>query len=147
MNLLISIIIFLILKKIYITYTPEDLQNCYIGMFVIIFFLSYSLNKNIHISLLLGLLIVFGRTIYRYTTESESIKWPDNACSIKNSSLFILAICFPYVFNYYRKSININVVKFINFILLFYVFFSSFEHLLHRYVMHLSEDNILYKIL
>jgi len=147
MYLLISIIVFFILKKMYLTYTPEHLQNCYIAMFVIIFFLSYRLNKNIHISLLLGLLIVFGRTIYRYTTNAESIKWPDNAYSIKNTLLFVLAICFPYVVNNYKKNININVVKFINFILLFYVFFSSFEHILHRYVMHLSKDNILYKIL
>ena len=105
MNLLISIIAFFILKKIYLTYTPEHLQYCYMALFVIIFFLSYRLNKNVHVSLMLALLIVFGRTIYRYTTDAESIKWPNNAYSIKNSTLGILAISFIYIFNIYSKKI------------------------------------------
>jgi len=118
------------------------------AMFLVVFFLSYSLNKNVHVSLMLALILVFGRTIYRYTTDAESIKWPNNAYSIKNTILGILGVIFVYIFNIYgKKNINMNVIKFINFILLFYVFFSSFEHLLHKYVMHLSKDNILYKIL
>ena len=148
MNLLISIIAFFILKKIYLTYTPEHLQYCYMALFVIIFFLSYRLNKNVHVSLMLALLIVFGRTIYRYTTDAESIKWPNNAYSIKNSTLGILAISFIYIFNIYsKKNINMNVIKFINFILVFYIFFSSGEYFLHKYVMHMDKDGILYKTL
>ena len=101
MNLLISIIVFFILKKIYLTYTPEHLQYCYIAMFVIIFFLSRPPPNFLKITAL----SVDSTTKNILEANEKRIVIPNSKTIIKESSLlfcmtFYILIKIKFLFHY-----------------------------------------------
>ena len=136
MNLLLLILIITIIRYLYLKYIVFHIDiNSYLLLFIIIFFISYNINKNLYLSFTLSLLVFFSRTVYRYLTDSESLS-VENYTSLKNTSLFMLALIFPYIINKYKNFINIKSVKYINFILVGYIIISCCEYLLYKMYYH-----------
>ena len=101
----------------------------YLFLFIVCFVLFYLYNKNYDLSLFSGLTIFLLLTIFNYNYNYLLIP----------IILFILSIILKFNL---KKNINL-----MNFILLFYIFFSIIEFLVHKYIMHCNKNNLLSKII
>ena len=95
--------------------------------FLIFYFILF--NKNYNLSLFSSLTIFLLLTIFNYNYYYLLIP----------TILFVISIIVNFNLNKY--------INLINFILLFYIFFSIVEFLAHKYVMHCDKNSFLSKII
>ena len=114
-------------------------MNAYaiIGLIVIGF--VYACIRQFSLSLFTALIIIFGRTFYRYNSDVEDIK-PENYNSVKNILLFNIALGFIFTVIYFKNSIKPHA-PLINFILMSYMCISLMEWVVHKYIMHCTNSN------
>lgn len=136
LSLIIVIVRFCILK-----WYPNFLINSYIWMFVIPMSILYYYTKNFDYSLLVSLIIIITRTIYRYNTSEDSLK-KKNYNSFKNCFLYFSSMVLIIFAVYFESELIKLPVKFLNFIILFYIFASIYEYIIHKYVMHCDNKSI-----
>jgi hypothetical protein len=103
----------------------------YFVLLIISFILFYFIlfNKNYNLSLFSSLTIFFILTIYNY-----------------NHYYLIIPIIIFFLSFIFKFNLKKNVLL-INFILLFYIFFSIIEFLTHKYAMHCDKNSVISKII
>ena len=102
-----------------------------------LFIVIYKHTKNYNLSLFLSLITLYNYTFHKYL-KLQNINYKYNV------KLFIYSIILSFAI-YFNKSIKIN--NKINFILLFYLFGTISEYLIHKYIMHANKNKLYYKIL
>jgi len=126
----ILVICLIIVRHVILTFTPWIVFSGYIFMFAIAFILSYVIKKSYYISLFIGLLVVYGRLIYRYLNPQAKT----NYTSIQNTGLFIVGLIFIILLSHALKkpkALHLPI-----YFMVVYLFFSLIEWVLHRYIMH-----------
>ncbi len=129
------IIVCLIIRQIYTSYLQVSF-NSYLLLFGLLYIITYYLTKKTNLSLFIGLIVIMGRTIYRYTF----IHSVDNL-HIQNTILFIFGISLPFLVSNYKKYFNNNYINGINFVGLVYIMISYTEYIMHKYIMHCDKDS------
>lgn len=138
-SIFIYIFICLISLYIYISFKPDNITvSSYFPLFGLLYITTYYLTKKTNLSLFTGLLVVIGKTIYRYEAiDSDSI----NNLGIENTILFIFGISIPFFVSHYIKYFDSNYINVINFVGINYVLISCVEYILHKYVMHCNKES------
>ena len=132
-NIIFFFIIFLIIIKYFYIKLDKSLINNYLELGIVIYIFTFYITKNYNFSLLIFLLTIFIRTIYRYNF--------DYAITLNNNIIFFSSLLLWYILIINYKKINLNNIKLINFILLLYIFLSITEYILHKYIMHNNGKN------
>lgn len=126
--------LFLVIRHILLTFAPEAVVSGYLFMFVLGFCVSLAINRSFHVSLLIGMLIVYGRMIYRYSAPKEAIQ---NYTSAPSTILFVIGLVSTVIAAYllipYSES---PAIRYSIFFLLAYLLCSVGEWVIHKYVMH-----------
>lgn len=137
----LGFVIFILLVSLrYIVIDNDiDIKNAYAVIGLISAGVVYTFTRQIGLSLFTALIITFVRTIYIYNSDAEDIK-PKNYNSIKNTSIFVLALGFIYTVIHFKNDIK-PYVPLTNFVLILYMILSLFEFIIHRYVMHCNYSN------
>ncbi len=106
---IIIIIILLLLGRYYIlTYNDKLLINGYFAIYIIVFFITYYLTRNAKFSVILSLIIVLGRIIYRKHASQKELENPNSNYHLI-TFIFGLIIVFIIIYNYNK------ILKYINY--------------------------------
>ena len=98
-NLLFTIILVFILRYTLLEYTPSVIINGYFSIFICFFLFSFLFTKNILFSILIGMLIINMRILYRSVKDKSTLNNYNGLsnCFIFSFGLFLLSVI---LFNY-----------------------------------------------
>ena len=84
-NLLFTIILVFILRYTLLEYTPSVIINGYFSIFICFFLFSFLFTKNILFSILIGMLIINMRILYRSVKDKSTL---NNYNGLSNCFIF-----------------------------------------------------------
>lgn len=130
-GLLISLVL---VRHIILKMAPHIVFSGYLFMFVIGVMIAYIATQSFHTSLFVGLALVYGRIVYRYSQPKEVL---NNYTGWQNTTIFIVGIIAAYV-----SSLSIQPYAdegwfhIVLFVMVLYLAASMLEWILHRKIMH-----------
>lgn len=125
------VIILVLIRHIILVYSPQVVFSGYVFMFLIGFVISYFLSRNFHIALFIGLLVVYGRIIYRYLSPKEVLS---NYVSWPNTIIFIVGLV--AILTLARNIKKTKTLIYTLYFMILYLLSSLLEWFLHKYIMH-----------
>ena len=130
--LLISLLV--VARHVMLTHAPALVFSGYAYVLVIGYCIAYAVTRSLHVALLLGLLMVYGRAVYRYAAPGHVLL---DYTGLPNTALFVAGLVATVAAAHglmpYRTS---AAVRYGLFFLLVYLQSSLIEWTLHKYVMH-----------
>ena len=128
------IVTLVIIRHIVLTTKPELVFSGYVFMFVIGFSISYYVSRNVHIATVIGLLMVYGRMIYRYLTPLNVLS---DYAGPRNTFIFTVGIISIIALSHFLKTVrNTTIIEYVLYFMLIYLQASMIEWVLHKYIMH-----------
>jgi hypothetical protein len=89
LNISVVLIVLFIVRYIILKYSPELIVNGYISIFVCFFLFTVLFTKNIYFSMIIGLLIINLRIIYRSIKSAKTLL---DYNSFSNCFVFLVAL-------------------------------------------------------
>lgn len=130
-GLLVSLVI---ARHMLLTFAPHIVFSGYLFMFVIGWTVAFIATQNFQIALLVGLTLVYGRVIYRYSQTKAVL---DNYTGWQNTTIFIIGIVAAYgVAVLAHPYANDSWMHGVLFVMVLYLSASVIEWVLHRMIMH-----------
>jgi hypothetical protein len=102
-NLLISFIIIFILRYIVLQFFPTFIVNGYFSIFLCFFIISLIFTENMFYSIIIGLLAVDFRILYRSIKDNKTL---NEYNSFSNCLIFSIALVLLSIFLIYFEKIN-----------------------------------------
>lgn len=102
-NLLISFIIIFILRYIVLQFFPTFIVNGYFSIFLCFFIISLIFTENMFYSIIIGLLTVDFRILYRSIKDNKTL---NEYNSFSNCLIFSIALVLLSIFLIYFEKIN-----------------------------------------
>ncbi len=104
LDIITILIILVIIRYLILKFNSNLIVNGYFAIYILVFFITYYLTKNAKFAVLLSLIIVLGRIIYRKYVPSQELK---DSTSFYHLIIFILGMIFIFIIIYnYDKAIK-----------------------------------------
>jgi len=130
-NLLFIFIIIFILRYIVLKYFPNFIINGYFSIFLCFFILSIIFTKNIFFSIIIGLLVINFRIIYRSIKDKKTL---NEYNSFSNCLIFAIALFLLSIILIYFKKIDKDYSKYYGYLILILI-------LINLYSLKINENN------
>lgn len=131
LGLLITLVV---VRHFVLKFAPHIVFSGYLFMYIVGWTIAFIATQNFQIALLVGLTMVYGRIIYRYSQDKAVL---DNYTGWQNTSIFIIGIVAAYGFAVLTNPYaNQPWMHGILFVMVIYLSASVIEWVLHRKIMH-----------
>jgi hypothetical protein len=102
-NLLCVVIMLFILRYLILEYFPDIIINGYFSIFLCFFIISEIFTKNVFYSIIIGLLVINGRILYRYIKDKKTL---NEYNSVSNCLIFLAALILVSILLVYFEKID-----------------------------------------
>ncbi len=117
-NLIFIIICLFILRYVVLEYMPSAILNGYFAIFICFFILSFVFTRNILFSLVIGLLTINVRTLYRSMKDKSTL---NDYNSFGNCFIFLLGLIVLSVILFNYPKFNKYIEKYYCYVLLIFI--------------------------
>jgi hypothetical protein len=132
-NLLCVVIMLFILRYLILEYFPDIIINGYFSIFLCFFIISKIFTKNAFYSIIIGLLVINGRILYRYIKDKKTL---NEYNSVSNCLIFLAALILVSILLVYFEKIDKYYSKYYGYLITILI-------LINLYSLKINNEQVL----